>query len=153
MYFCCLVTCFFSHNEFLVSLIQVLGAAWYLLSVDRYKSCWKSNCKDENDPIKCFLNYLDCDTFNHGDRKTWAKSTNVFKNCDPNNNISFDYGIFKDAVSKTVVSSKFIEKYFYCLWWGLQQLRYLLYLRVPQFRITFAILFPSFTFMIDFSIF
>ncbi|KAJ9162861.1 hypothetical protein P3X46_022603 [Hevea brasiliensis] len=100
---------------------HVLGAAWYLLSVDRYKSCWKSNCREENDPIKCFLSYLDCDTFNHGDRKTWANSTSVFKNCDPSNN-NFDYGIFEDAVSKKVVSSNFIEKYFYCLWWGLQQL-------------------------------
>ncbi|GLU10341.1 hypothetical protein SLE2022_271550 [Rubroshorea leprosula] len=98
---------------------HVVGAAWYLLSVDRYTSCWKSICKRE---VGCFLHYLDCDAFNDGGRKTWTNGTNVFKNCDPNNEIDFKYGIFENAVTKNVVSSKFIEKYFYCLWWGLQQL-------------------------------
>eukprot|EP00257_Ricinus_communis_P023333 XP_015583282.1 cyclic nucleotide-gated ion channel 17 [Ricinus communis] len=101
---------------------HVLGAAWYLLSVDRYKSCWKSECRRENGPIKCVLRYLDCDTFNHGDRETWANITTVFRNCDPSNDINFTYGIFENAVKKNVVSSNFAEKYFYCLWWGLQQL-------------------------------
>ncbi|KAJ0091275.1 hypothetical protein Patl1_14390 [Pistacia atlantica] len=101
---------------------HVLGAAWYLLSVDRYTSCWKKMCKKETSP-KCILNYLDCDAFNHLERKTWANSTNVFKTCDPRNSASdFNYGIFANAVTKNVVSSVFIEKYFYCLWWGLQQL-------------------------------
>ncbi|XP_057460001.1 cyclic nucleotide-gated ion channel 17-like isoform X2 [Actinidia eriantha] len=67
---------------------HVLGAAWYLLSVDR----------------------------------KWANTTMVFKNCDPGNSITFKYGIFENAVTKDVVSSSFIEKYFYCLWWGLQNL-------------------------------
>ncbi|XP_057967592.1 cyclic nucleotide-gated ion channel 17 isoform X2 [Malania oleifera] len=101
---------------------HVLGAAWYLLSVDRHISCWKSECKKESGPIKCFLNYLDCDASNHNDRMIWANGTNVFKNCDPDNDISFKYGIFENAVSKQVVSTSFIKKYLYCLWWGLQQL-------------------------------
>ncbi|XP_059636984.1 cyclic nucleotide-gated ion channel 17-like [Cornus florida] len=99
---------------------HVLGAAWYLLSVDRYTSCWKSHCK--KDPTKCFLHYLDCDAFDHVDRKNWANSTNVFNSCDPDNHITFKYGIFEKAVQKSVFSSKFLEKYFYCLWWGLQNL-------------------------------
>ncbi|KAA8535474.1 hypothetical protein F0562_030477 [Nyssa sinensis] len=101
---------------------HVLGAAWYLLSVDRYTSCWKSFCKQESVPTKCLLNYLDCTTYNYNDRKTWATTTTVFHSCDPENNITFQYGIFENAVTKSVVSSKFIEKYFYCLWWGLQNL-------------------------------
>ncbi|KDP34243.1 hypothetical protein JCGZ_07814 [Jatropha curcas] len=101
---------------------HVLGAAWYLISVDRYKSCWKSNCRNETGPIGCVLSYLDCDTLNHSDRKAWANSTSVFKNCDPNNSITFQFGIFENAVTKNVVSSNFVEKYLYCLWWGLQQL-------------------------------
>ncbi|XP_044471663.1 cyclic nucleotide-gated ion channel 17-like isoform X2 [Mangifera indica] len=116
------------RSDFFIDLIatlplpQVLGASWYVLSVDRYTSCWKKECGKETSP-KCILNYLDCDTFNHQDREIWAKSTNVFKSCDPNNQeIDFDYGIFKNAVTKNVVSSVFIKKYFYCLWWGLQQL-------------------------------
>lgn len=101
---------------------HVLGAAWYLLSIDRYMACWKSVCRKETGPTKCFLNYLDCDAFNHDNRKSWANSTNVFKSCYPENDITFKYGIFENAVTKSVVSSNFLEKYFYCLWWGLQNL-------------------------------
>lgn len=104
---------------------QVLGAAWYLLSVDRYTSCWKSICRDEENSTKCVSRYLDCDTFDLDARKTWANITSVFKNCDPNgDSTTFKYGIFENAVTKDVVSSSFLEKYFYCLWWGLQNLRY-----------------------------
>lgn len=99
---------------------HVVGAAWYLLSVDRYTSCWKQLCKKDFDP-KCSL-YLDCDTFDHNDRKTWANVTDVFKNCDPRKEIDFQFGIFESAVKKNAVSKGFLEKYFYCLWWGLQQL-------------------------------
>ncbi|KAK2985282.1 hypothetical protein RJ640_009795, partial [Escallonia rubra] len=100
---------------------HVIGAAWYLLSVDRYTSCWKSFCKREISPTKCSLNYLDCDPSNPSDRSTWAKNTTVFQTCDPENN-NFKYGIFANAVTKNVVSSDFLEKYFFCLWWGLQNL-------------------------------
>lgn len=103
---------------------QVLGASWYLLSIERYTHCWKSQCKGELSPAKCYPSFLDCDTFNHTDRVAWAKNTTVFSQCDPNQNIAFQYGIFENAVTKNVVSSNFIRKYFYCLWWGLQQLRY-----------------------------
>ena len=101
---------------------HVLGAAWYLLSVDRYTTCWKSFCKKEHDPENCFL-YLDCTSLNIKLREIWANSTSVFSSCDPSNdNINFKYGIFENAVKKHVVSSNFIPKYLYCLWWGLQQL-------------------------------
>jgi len=104
--------------------LQVLGAAWYLLSLDRYTTCWKSFCKKEHNPENCFL-YLDCSSSNIKLHEIWANSTNVFSSCDPSNDdINFKYGIFESAVKKHVVSSKFIPKYLYCLWWGLQQLRY-----------------------------
>ncbi|KAK6944271.1 Cyclic nucleotide-binding domain [Dillenia turbinata] len=101
---------------------HVLGASWYLLSIDRHTSCWKSACKGEYNTTNCKLNFLDCDSFSHSDRKAWASITKVFTSCDPNNEIDFNYGIFENAVAKDVVSSSFIEKYFYCLWWGLQNL-------------------------------
>lgn len=102
---------------------HVLGAAWYLLSVDRYTSCWKSICKREFNPTRCKLNYLDCSTVDNDFRQTWANTTRVFESCNPDNdNITFKYGIFENAVKKSVVSSNFVEKYFYCLWWGLQNL-------------------------------
>ncbi|KAL9314407.1 hypothetical protein ACSQ67_019859 [Phaseolus vulgaris] len=101
---------------------HVLGASWYLLSVDRYTTCLKSFCKKEQNPENCF-GYLDCSSLNAELRKIWANSTNVFSSCDPSNNdINFKFGIFENAVKKHVVSSVFIPKYLYCLWWGLQQL-------------------------------
>lgn len=101
---------------------HVLGAAWYLLSIDRYTSCWKSECRKESNLTQCALTYLDCDSLNLKDRMTWAINTTVFDKCNPDNDIQFNYGIFENAVKKSVVSSNFIEKYFYCLWWGLQNL-------------------------------
>ncbi|KAG7035716.1 Cyclic nucleotide-gated ion channel 17, partial [Cucurbita argyrosperma subsp. argyrosperma] len=100
---------------------HVLGAIWYLLSVDRYTSCWKSLCrKKEYNPLECNPTFFDCDTLNLIDRNTWANSTLVFDKCGPSG--IFKYGIFGNAMSKNVVSSSFVEKYFYCLWWGLQNL-------------------------------
>ncbi|KAI8570150.1 hypothetical protein RHMOL_Rhmol01G0010900 [Rhododendron molle] len=99
---------------------HVLGAAWYLLSLDRYTSCWKSICRNETGVNGCVPNFLDCDNDRRG---TWAIATAVFNSCDPaNSTTTFDYGIFENAVTKNVVSSSFLEKYFYCLWWGLQNL-------------------------------
>lgn len=100
---------------------HVLGAAWYVLSVDRYLSCWKSRCRREIDPTRCVLAYLNCDSSDAG-RDLWMTNTTVFDNCDPDGDITFNFGIFEAAVKKKVVSSSFIEKYFYCLWWGLQNL-------------------------------
>ncbi|KAK6912445.1 Cyclic nucleotide-binding domain [Dillenia turbinata] len=101
---------------------HVLGASWYLLSIERYATCWRRICKHELSPVKCNVRYLGCDTFDDADRQQWARNTSVFSSCDPENNISFNYGLFMNAITNNVVSSEFIEKYFYCLWWGLQNL-------------------------------
>ncbi|XP_073148294.1 cyclic nucleotide-gated ion channel 17-like isoform X2 [Henckelia pumila] len=103
---------------------HVLGAAWYVLSVDRYLSCWKSICKKEESPTKCFLEYLNCDAGDNEQQKrnVWISGTNVFKTCNPDESSYFNFGIFENAVKKQVVSSSFVQKYFYCLWWGLQNL-------------------------------
>ncbi|GAV77826.1 cNMP_binding domain-containing protein [Cephalotus follicularis] len=100
---------------------HVLGASWYLLSIERYATCWRSECRKESSPTKCFLPYLDCGTLEDKVRMIWANSTVVFSNCNPESTTSFTYGIFTNALTKAI-SSKFLEKYFYCLWWGLQNL-------------------------------
>ncbi|KAL9224131.1 hypothetical protein vseg_000199 [Gypsophila vaccaria] len=100
---------------------HVLGAAWYLSSIERYTHCWKSNCKHEKTPLACESHFLDCSSLNMSSRILWANTTAIYSNCDPKSS-SFQYGIFENAVTKNVVSSTFIRKYFYCLWWGLQQL-------------------------------
>ncbi|XP_008782071.2 cyclic nucleotide-gated ion channel 17-like [Phoenix dactylifera] len=105
---------------------HVMGAVWYLLSISRQITCWKSECLMENsfrNRTTCDLKFLDCDISNRRDRQQWATGTNVFSNCDANNqNISFQYGIFAIALQNEVLSAKFLVKYFYCLWWGLQNL-------------------------------
>lgn len=105
-------------------LLQVLGASWYLLSIERQAMCWKSECRNELGPVKCLPRYLDCGTLDDNDRIKWENSTLVFNNCNPENTTSFNYGIFEKALTNNIVSSKFLEKYLYCLWWGLQNLRY-----------------------------
>ncbi|KAL2346850.1 hypothetical protein Fmac_000850 [Flemingia macrophylla] len=101
---------------------HVLGASWYLLSIERHATCWKSECRNEILPVKCVLKYLDCGTLNNDDRMKWVNTTSVFDKCNPENSTSFNYGLFGNAVKNNVVSSTFIEKYLYCLWWGLQNL-------------------------------
>ncbi|XP_073101295.1 cyclic nucleotide-gated ion channel 17 isoform X2 [Elaeis guineensis] len=103
---------------------QVLGAVYYLLSISRQITCWKSECQMENmNGTTCDLKFLDCDISNWRARQLWATQTNVFSNCNANNqSITFNYGIFSGSLNNDVVSTGFIEKYFYCLWWGLQNL-------------------------------
>ncbi|KAL3613148.1 putative cyclic nucleotide-gated ion channel 14 [Castilleja foliolosa] len=101
---------------------HVLGASWYLLSIERHATCWKSACMDEYNGTRCSLRFLDCGTLGHGDRGMWVNSTLIFSKCDPGDASYFNHGIFGNAVANNVVSSRFVEKYFYCLWWGLQNL-------------------------------
>ncbi|KAK8261885.1 hypothetical protein V6Z11_D13G219600 [Gossypium hirsutum] len=101
---------------------HVLGASWYLLSVERHVICWKSECRKETSPLQCNPHYLDCGTLGNSGRRKWENGTVVFTKCHPDNDISFDYGIFEIALTKQVLSSSFLQKYFYCLWWGLQNL-------------------------------
>lgn len=108
--------------------MQVIGAAWYLLSLDRVITCWRSQCKLEdgmNGPL-CQPEFFYCDHFNQPDLLRWSNVTNVFKNCDPDGGI-FNYGIFKIALTNDIFGTHFSKKYFYCLWWGFQNLRYVLY--------------------------
>ncbi|TYK31361.1 putative cyclic nucleotide-gated ion channel 14 isoform X2 [Cucumis melo var. makuwa] len=115
-------------SDFCIDLIaslplpQILGAAWYLLSVERHAMCWKFTCRREFSPMKCLLDYLDCGTLNDVDRRIWEVNTTVFSQCSPDEDVVFNYGIFADAITKNVISSRFLQKYFYCLWWGLQNL-------------------------------
>lgn len=103
-----------------------IGACWYLLAIERKDTCWRQYCKIENgtDGILCHYNYLYCssETESQQDaRKAWYNVTNVTTQCDSVNE-SFNFGIYQAAFDQKIVSEKFMNKYFYCLWWGLQQL-------------------------------
>lgn len=60
--------------------------------------------------------------------ETWKNVSNeVLSTACPvgdDDNPPFDFGIFRQALASEIVSSKkFLSKYCYCLWWGLQNLR------------------------------
>lgn len=97
---------------------HVLGSCWYLLSVDRQEACWRSICgKTEG----CESSFFDCRRTNVPERGSWFESTNLTNLCGPSSP-DFNFGIYEDALSSGVTSAPFIQKYFYCLWWGLRQL-------------------------------
>lgn len=89
--------------------------------------CWKSECTKENGRgvIGCIHSFLDCNSLGLPERQYWRNVTHVLANCDPHNSeLEFKFGIFADAITSYAASSPFIEKYLYCLWWGLRNLRY-----------------------------
>ncbi|XP_072986886.1 protein CNGC15b isoform X1 [Typha latifolia] len=97
---------------------HVLGAVWYLLSVDRQESCWREVCR--LDGPSCQYPFFDCSRIG-SNRNRWYKSSNITNLCDPNNNF-YQFGIYAEALNFNVTSSPFIQKYFYCFWWGLKNL-------------------------------
>ncbi|CAA6659503.1 unnamed protein product [Spirodela intermedia] len=105
---------------------HVLGALWYLLSMERQTSCWLTECRKEDGTFgRPFCNpvFFDCSTLEQSDRKTWLNSSLVITKCDAANGpMKFNFGMFADAFINEVVSSPFLEKYLYCLWWGLKNL-------------------------------
>lgn len=59
-------------------------------------------------------------------RDYWRNSTQVLAKCDAKDDedSGFKFGIFAAAFTNEVASSTFLEKYLYCLWWGLRNLRF-----------------------------
>ncbi|KAL8040452.1 hypothetical protein ABFX02_10G098500 [Erythranthe guttata] len=123
---------------------QVIGSCWYLLSVERQEECWKKVCDLQRH--KCKYLYFDCDTMGDSDRMTWFLSSNITKLCGPRSEF-FNFGIYADALTNKVGNSRFLSRYFYCLWWGLRNLSSIgqnlvttTYIGEINFAITIAIL-------------
>lgn len=84
-------------------------------------------CAKENASrlLTCLPSYLDCNSLEQPARMSWLNVTHVTAKCDATiDNIGFKFGMFADAFTNDVASSRFVEKYLYCLWWGLRNLRY-----------------------------
>lgn len=103
---------------------HVFGAFWYLLAVERKDSCWEEACVSSG---KCNVKFLYCghdDTQEYRDWKNISQSV-LGPNCtntDDKKSV-IDYGIYGNAVESGVIDSeRVMSKYFYCLWWGLQNL-------------------------------
>ncbi|KAL5725221.1 hypothetical protein ACHQM5_008387 [Ranunculus cassubicifolius] len=107
-----------------IPLPQVFGALWYLQSIERQYHCWSIECYRDmfNKKIPCMNTYFDCRSLNFKERRTWLNKTSVFITCDAKEGGKFKYGIYKDALASKVLSTKFLEKYLYCLWWGLNNI-------------------------------
>lgn len=94
---------------------HVLGAFWYFLSIEREDSCWRHACRK----INCTTTSWYC---SNGERESMEL---ISANCpitDPNPEM-FDFGIYLQALQLGIVKPRnFLEKFFYCFWWGLQNL-------------------------------
>ncbi|XP_042503747.1 cyclic nucleotide-gated ion channel 1-like [Macadamia integrifolia] len=104
-------------NLFLYMLAShVLGAFWYLFSIERENTCWRKACKTHSG---CDIHRLYCgDGINDNDMSFLNVTCPLTAENPP-----FDFGIFLDALtSGVVVSNDFPQKFFYCFWWGLRNL-------------------------------
>lgn len=69
--------------------------------------------------------FLDCSSLGLSDREDWLIVTEILTKCDARKDDSdFKFGMFADAFTSQVASSEFTDKYLYCLWWGLRNLRF-----------------------------
>ncbi|XP_009795112.1 putative cyclic nucleotide-gated ion channel 5 [Nicotiana tabacum] len=103
---------------------HIVGSFWYLLSVERYDTCWQEACKHNG---TCNPDFLYCGNQGMTGYNAWSSISESVLNeacpVDSDNDRPFDFGIFKQALSSGIVfSMKFVTKYCYCLWWGLQNL-------------------------------
>ncbi|CAN4113213.1 unnamed protein product [Withania somnifera] len=104
---------------------HIVGSFWYLLSVERYDTCWQQACKHNS---TCNTDFLYCGNQYMTGYNSWSSiSDKVLNDACPanndNNDSPFDFGIFDQALSSGIIySMKFLSKYCYCLWWGLQNL-------------------------------
>ena len=90
------------------------------MSFERHFTCWRMICEKEKTRHHCDTLFLDC--LKSGDEKdAWKKSTKAFTTCTPD---KFEFGLFAEAYEDQITSVNIAERYFYCLWWGLRNLRY-----------------------------
>ncbi|KAF2321554.1 hypothetical protein GH714_000392 [Hevea brasiliensis] len=103
---------------------HIAGAFWYLLAVERKDTCWQKACIES---AKCDIGFLYCGNKVLPGFHEWRRVSDdvLANNCNVNDdgNSSFNYGIYTQAMSSDIVASRiFLSKFFYCLWWGLQNL-------------------------------
>ncbi|KAJ4832607.1 putative cyclic nucleotide-gated ion channel 5 [Turnera subulata] len=102
---------------------HIVGAFWYLLAVERMDTCWQERAC--TDAVHCKKDFLYCGNQDMNGYGAWGNiSDNILeRNCSAAEDGPFDYGIYLSALTSNIVSSKkFISKYCFCLWWGLQNL-------------------------------
>ncbi|XP_028791080.1 cyclic nucleotide-gated ion channel 1-like [Neltuma alba] len=107
-----------AYNLFLYMLAShVVGAFWYLFSVESELRCWHRELKIANLSTHMRCRYRNPDVI--------ARLNNSCPFKDPDkiyNPRVFNFGIFTDALQSRVVESTtdFPQKIFFCFWWGLR---------------------------------
>lgn len=115
-----------AFNLFLYMLASHLfGAFWYLFSIERETTCWRQACGNISS-LNIGINADECvrSSFYCENRRpqlvTYLNSSCPIVEMD---NPPYDFGIFLPALQSGVASSTdFPQKFFYCFWWGLQNL-------------------------------
>ncbi|KAF8760498.1 hypothetical protein HU200_010120 [Digitaria exilis] len=96
---------------------HVLGACWYLLSIQRQDYCWRQNCGNNT---ACNAAALYCGVNDNGQN---AFLNTTCQLSDPPNNLPDPFfGIYAPAIKNVSQSRSFFVKLFFCVWWGLQNL-------------------------------
>ncbi|CAM0875726.1 unnamed protein product [Alopecurus aequalis] len=103
---------------------HIVGAFWYLLSIERVSDCWRASC-DEFPGCNTMYMYCGSTEESSDEYKEWTTVIRqvIYETCEPDGQIPFDYGIYSSAVTSEVIRSKdMITKLLFCLWWGLANL-------------------------------
>ncbi|XP_047088120.1 putative cyclic nucleotide-gated ion channel 9 [Lolium rigidum] len=103
---------------------HIVGAFWYLLSIERVSDCWRANC-DEFPGCNTIYMYCGSTEESNDEFKEWTTVIKqvIYENCEPDGQNPFDYGIYSSAVTSEVIRSKdMTTKLLFCLWFGLANL-------------------------------
>ncbi|CAN6231090.1 unnamed protein product [Urochloa humidicola] len=94
---------------------HVLGALWYILAIQREDTCWREACNGQDG---CDLASLYCGS------TVFGNNTFLQDACPTDGNADIDpiFGIYLPVLQNVSQSTGFLEKLFYCFWWGLQNL-------------------------------
>ncbi|XP_062223608.1 cyclic nucleotide-gated ion channel 1-like [Phragmites australis] len=94
---------------------HVLGALWYILSIQRQDTCWREACNSQDG---CDLASLYCGS------TAFENNTFLQDACPINgtDNPDLIFGIYQQTLQNVSQSTSFFEKLFFCFWWGLQNL-------------------------------
>ncbi|XP_021663281.2 protein CNGC15b-like isoform X1 [Hevea brasiliensis] len=124
-----------AYNLFLYMVgSHVSGACYYLLSLERIEDCWHSVCNLETS--YCPDGFFDCRQVKDPRRVNWFLSTNISNQCNASmTGSSYQYGIYIGVVQLNVASSAFMNKYFYCFWWGLKNVSTIGQNLIPSIRV------------------
>ncbi|KAF5800519.1 putative potassium channel, voltage-dependent, EAG/ELK/ERG, rmlC-like jelly roll [Helianthus annuus] len=113
-----------AFNLFLYMLAShVFGAFWYLSSIERETTCWRKACGNITATFNANVSECVHSSFYCDSTPQHVAYLNASCPIIEMENPPYDFGIFLPALASGVVNSTdFPQKFFYCFWWGLQNL-------------------------------